>query len=239
MPKKPTIDQLKEALRFYAEAPDFDLEKYLDDLEEVLAEGTREMIAELRTELLKIINDKAKPGPMGPKPVAGVDYHIPKDGKDGKEGERGPAGPIGVPGPQGDSGPVGPPGKDGSPDKGEEIVNKINALDSVEEKMIDASHIKNLPDLSNERLRGTIRGIIRGGSESKRFINLSSQCDGSTRTFNLGMSVVAVEAVMSSAAPLVFIPSTQFTYTATTLTLDSSITPPESDQSLMAFVQTI
>lgn len=74
-------------------------------------------------------------GPMGPKPVAGKDYRIPQDGRDGKDG-------IGFMGPQG---PNGNDGKDGSPDTGEEIVVKINSLDTVLDKQIDFVHIKNFP----------------------------------------------------------------------------------------------
>lgn len=240
MPRNKNVtSEIEKALRFYAEAPDFDLDKYLDELEDTLIEGVEEKITKLRQELKRYVEENAVPGPQGPKPIPGYDFPVPKDGKDGPEGKRGPAGPIGVPGPKGDPGPVGPPGKDGSPDKGEDIVNKINNLDTVPEKMIDASHIKNLPSMDSERLRGTIRGIIRGGSESKGWLNLSSQLDGATRTFNLGRSVVAVEALMSSQGPTVFIPSTHFTYTATTVTIDASLSAPESGQSLMAFVQFI
>lgn len=79
-----------------------------------------------------------------------------KDGKDGKDGAQGPKGDKGDRGPQGRTfialrgatGEQGPAGKDGSPDTGEQIVDKINALpvDNDVDK-IDAAHIKNLPDV--------------------------------------------------------------------------------------------
>jgi hypothetical protein len=72
-----------------------------------------------------------------------------KDGKDGESivGPRGPMGPVGraIFGAKGDK---GDPGQDGSPDTGQEIVDKINALPTEEDiDKIDAAHIKNLPDI--------------------------------------------------------------------------------------------
>jgi len=46
---------------------------------------------------------------------------------------------------KGDKGDSGPAGKDGSPESGEEIVIKINSLDTVPDHQIDFVHIKNFP----------------------------------------------------------------------------------------------
>jgi len=52
----------------------------------------------------------------------------------------------------GEMGPQGPAGQDGSPDTGEQIVEKINAL-SDDAPKIDASHITNLPKAVNTLVR--------------------------------------------------------------------------------------
>ena len=62
-----------------------------------------------------------------------------EDGKDGQDGK---------------DGVDGKDGKDGSPDTGENIVDKINALSLDEENKIDASHIKNLPQVKTEGIAG-------------------------------------------------------------------------------------
>src|SRR3990167_5667859 len=58
-------------------------------------------------------------------------------------GDKGDQGEVGLQGIQGIKGDAGV----GSPDTGEQIVGKINALEAIEGKQIDASHIKNLISL--------------------------------------------------------------------------------------------
>lgn len=67
------------------------------------------------------------------KPIAGVDYIIPRDGTDGK---------------------------DGNEIEGEDIVKRINDLPIEPEKQIDAKHIKNLPRESVQ-LGGLARGGVK------------------------------------------------------------------------------
>ena len=72
--------------------------------------------------------DGAK-GEKGDKPVAGVDYPIPKDGRDGRDGES----------------IQGQPGKDGSPDLPEQIRDKLETLKGKERLSKEA--IQGLEDL--------------------------------------------------------------------------------------------
>lgn len=76
------------------------------------------------------------------KPIAGVDYPLPKDGKDGTEV------------------------------KGEDIVKKINNLPLDKDKMIDAKHIKGLIEekmKGTEMFRGGLK--MRYGTELEGIIN--------------------------------------------------------------------
>ena len=67
-------------------------------------------------------------GLMGPKPIMGIDYKIPKEGKDGIDGK------------DGERGKDGSKGERGSPDNAEQIADKLNTLTQA----IDRSVIKGL-----------------------------------------------------------------------------------------------
>lgn len=106
-------------------------------------------------------------GPRGPKPIAGIDYPIPKDGRDGKDGRSivGPPGPagqsiVGPRGPKGDPGEsiTGPPGKDGSPDTPADVKKKLESLRGQDR--LDAKAIKNLPE---REIVTQVRSVFGGG----------------------------------------------------------------------------
>ena len=89
--------------------------------------------------------DKGDKGDRGERGLKGDkgDQGVP--GKDGKDGINGINGLDGVDGKN---------GKDGSPDSAEQIVNKINSLETDPDLQIDASHIKNLPKLEQPKFIG-------------------------------------------------------------------------------------
>lgn len=94
----------------------------------------KQLFAELHSLVKDVIpkdGKDGKDGRPGRMPIAGVDFQLPKDGRDGKDGKPGRS-------------IIGPPGRDGSPDRGDEIVQKINALPK-DAPQIDAHHIKGLP----------------------------------------------------------------------------------------------
>lgn len=104
-------------------------------------------------------------GPIGPKPVAGVDYPIPKDGK------RGPAGKASqIPGPMGPMPVAGkdfPLPKDGSPDTPQQVRDKLASLKGDERITKDA--IKGLAEelaaiMSTVRERTGGKQISGGGT---------------------------------------------------------------------------
>ena len=85
-------------------------------------------------------------GPMGAKPVQGINYEIPKNGQMGPKPIAGIDYPIPKDGEQGFA------GKDGSPDTPQQIANKLNTLTEV----IDKSVIKGL-DTFLQNLQRSIR----------------------------------------------------------------------------------
>lgn len=133
------------------------LKDYLENLESEIAEIVNKILMQKFEDYEKIIQEKAQKkliemkGAKGDKPLLGVDYIIPNP----------IPGPPGAPGKDADErkivadvlkqipppiqGEPGEPGKDGTEIPGEEIVSKINKLEVVSEKQIDAKHIKNLP----------------------------------------------------------------------------------------------
>lgn len=205
------------------------LDEYLQDLEGQIESTIRKIIQKEFSNQVKMISTIAKPGAPGREGRIGKDGRDGYDGLPGKDGKDGKDGKNGLPGAPGARGTAG---KDGSPDKGEEIVNKINALPTDDDsKKIDVKHIKGL------KKDGKMGGIIRGGMEQIRQEDLSSQCDGSNQTFTLTQNAVAVVALLGSQAPLVYQPTTHFTFTApNTITLLTA--GPDSGQVLVAILQT-
>lgn len=153
-----TPENLKKAER-YAQLTDDSQLVIMDAVDELEAkvEQYKQEIPDLDRVLASVRGEKGEKGDqggqgeMGPEGPQGESIVGPQGprGPKGEKGDRGERGPKGasVVGPQGIQGPkgeTGENGKDGSPDTGEDIVKKINDLDVVPEKQIDAKHIKNL-----------------------------------------------------------------------------------------------
>lgn len=113
--------------------------------------------------------------PLIPDPIPG------EDGRDGKS-------IIGPPGPKGERGesvigPPGPAGKDGSPDKPEQIADKLNLL----EEAVDQDVIKGLKDeiktLKSDITKAANRQI--GGFKALRAATFSFSGTGAATSFSL------------------------------------------------------
>lgn len=132
-------------------------------------------------------------------------------------------------GPQGVPGPKGKDGKDGSPDTAEQIAKKLNK----KEKIVDWKALKNIPfEVLNRG--GSSRG---GGGDTMVFDDLTSQCDGSNKTFTLTRKARDVNKfiVQGTDFPIILRPTTDFTVTGTTLTLTAAVPAPQSGATLIAF----
>lgn len=92
-------------------------------------------------------------GKDGKTPIAGIDFELPKDGRDGRDGRDGKDAEIDfqlvvseivktIPKPK-----DGLPGKNGSPDTGEQIVNKLRALEYA--KKLSYEDLKDAPDMAH------------------------------------------------------------------------------------------
>lgn len=115
-------------------------------------------------------------GPMGPKPVAGVDYPIPKDGINGVPGPIGPMGPVGpigvgIPGPAGKDGKNGINGKDADINLAVDLLMERLKTEKLSYKYIkdippQPTLVRELPSISLFNGRGGGRGalIVRNGS---------------------------------------------------------------------------
>lgn len=139
----------------------------LIDFQAKLRELVTSILPEIAPEKLKgQVGKTGLRGEPGRKPIPGVDFRIPKDGKEGKAGPRGKDGISirGLAGKDGKAGKNGKPGKDGSPDKPLKIAEKLNTLT----EKVDRSVIKGL-----ERDLGLIRTSVqrslreKGGGASK------------------------------------------------------------------------
>ncbi len=131
---------------------------------------------------------RGKQGPKGDKPIAGIDFAFPKDGKDGKHGKDGRTPIKGVDYKDGD------PGKDGSPDTPKEIADKLNTLKGkVDIKVIEGlqqqlTHIdKNMQIL---RSRVSTSGSGGGGGMSTP-LHQTFNGDDSATSFTLSSRVAA------------------------------------------------
>jgi len=133
----------RELLKRIQEATELEFEKRKNDIKsEIIAKVMQDIVipqpikGNKGDSIIGPPGSKGKdglPGPrgfQGDKPIAGIDYQIPKDGRDG------------------------------SPDTGKEIVDKVNVLPIQSEFQIDAKHIKGLPKIFKPLFGAIHRGGI-------------------------------------------------------------------------------
>lgn len=144
------------------------------------------------------------------------------EGKPGKDGK-------GADGAHGRDGKPGAPGKDGSPDTGEQVVVKVNALPLVPDMQIDASHIKNLDRYIKKDKKGQV--VHRGGT-SVLYYDLSSLCDGVTKSFTIPTNSGVVWVGGTDAPAGQYRKTTDFSVSGNTLTLDAAMLAPSTGATL-------
>lgn len=128
--------------------------------------------------------------------------------------------------------------------EGKEIVEEINKLPvDTDDYKIDKEHIKGLVDEIKE-LRSLITSnkgnTIRGGLPRRRITkaDLSSQCNGVTKTFTMPVDTMEVIGVWGTQFPVIF-SATDWSFSGRTLTLGDSLSAPETNQSLWALIETL
>lgn|SRR3990167_659323 len=138
--------------------------------------------------------------------------------------------------------PIPKNGIDGSPDTPEQVRDKLETLegdDRLDKKAIKGleEQIDELRSLISSRPSGTMRGM-RKIPIIKRY-NLSSQCDGVTKSFTLPHGTVDVVGVWGTQFPITFNPLTDWTFSGRTLTLTDEVSAPATGQTLFAIIETL
>jgi len=156
-----------------------------------------------------------------------------KDGKNGRDGKDGRDGRDGLDGRDGEQGPPGPPGKDGdikdlSP---EEIRNALELL--LGDDRLKTSAISGL----DEAIADIKQRATRVQTPAKAYMihnkDVSSQCDGSNKTFSVGGTHFGIVGVYGTQHPIIYRPVIDYTITRTGILLTSAVSAPESGQSLV------
>ena len=165
-----------------------------------------------------------------------------KDGRDGRVGAKGDKGDRGEMGPIGRSifggrGEAGKDGRDGSPDTPDEIRDKLETLEG--ENRLDRKAIKGLQELEkklDERISGVANSRVQTPAKAYRVhvADLSSQCDGSNKTFTVGGSHFGIIGVYGTQFPLIYRPIIDYTETSRGFVLTSEVAGPDAGQTLTA-----
>ena len=218
----------------------------LEDLMAMHAEMMEKKMDGLKTELeSKIPNlDLVATKIRGQDGQNGKDSEVagPK-GERGDKGDRGPEGKAGVNGRDGRDGLDGKDGRDaidGKPADEEKIIEKIekdipklgepirDALELLKgDERLDKSAIKDLKEELEriERVANT-KKVIGGGSLSAnmvQYVDLSSQLNGSTKTFYLEGDHQGIVAALGSSAPYVFRPTVDYTESGPNIVFDAAV----------------
>ena len=123
----------------------------------------------------------------------------------------------------------GKPGIDGHKLTPEEVVDKVNQS----EELIKPEQIEGLPELLNKveiATKQEARRVISGPSANSVLTeNITSQCDGSNRTFQVPKFRTA-HFVISHQAPFLFVPGVHFTQGNGQIIMDNSVEAFKTDQ---------
>lgn len=115
-------------------------------------------------------------------------------------------------------------GKDGSPDSAQQVRDKLESLEGDER--LDKSAVKGLEE-ELEKLKKKPVAVGITGRDLFGDIDLSSQLDGVTTTFNIH-AVWSIISVDLSSFPHALRKNIDYTYTPTTITFTNQIDPATS-----------
>lgn len=121
----------------------------------------------------------------------------------------------------------------GSPDKGEEIIEKIN--EDKSKKKIRKEKVEGWDDLESEVRTVRASTTTFMGSNFIYLKDLSAQTDGVTKTFTVPARQRSIMLV-SSDAPFFLFPTNGFTETAATITLSVTTAPSAGSQLALLYV---
>lgn len=229
--------------------------EYLFELEDKLEQevpALKDVIERVKGE----DGDKGEKGDKGDKGEDGRDGIDGQDGRDGKDGKDGKNGRDGRDGITPDVSTVAlkasklaqeaikpliptiEPLDQEIPKYGEAVRDSLELLQG--EERLDKSAIKGL-DEEFSRLEKKIS--TSGGGASRGMVirrhDLTSQCDGATKSFTLPIKTVDVIGVFGTQFPLNFSPTNDWTFIGGTLTLGDSVSAPESGQTLWVLIESL
>lgn len=177
---------------------------------------------------------KSVVGPPGPKPVVGVDFAQPENGKDGKNADEKAiarmlrSDPRFVRMTKGEDGEDGEDGKDGSPDKPLEIAGKLNTT----QESVDVTVIKGLKQFMTD-IRVAVRGIASGSKPKSQsggmgnWVHEQFAVSSATTVVTLASSVAANgTAILVRYQGQLLAHSVQYTISGKSITLGFT---PEDD----------
>lgn len=184
------------------------VEQMKDDIKKTLIAHFKKFFEENAFKIRGEKGDSGRQGPEGRVGMVGPGSSIP-----GPTGDDGGPGRDGGPGPDGKD---GKDGRDGSPDKSQQIADKLNKLSQSVDMDVIRGLARQLLNMANE-VRNVKRtgGAMRGGGDTVRFSDLSASLDGSTTSFTIPTNRRIIQ-VIGSAAPFVFRPTVDFTGSGTT-----------------------
>ena len=80
-------------------------------------------------------------------------------------------------------------------------------------------------------------GRKSGGGSTMRVDNLSSQANGSAKTFTTTYRIGSAHLLFYSSFPTLFLPTTDYVVSGNTITLGSGVSAPVAGQSLAAIYE--
>lgn len=125
---------------------------------------------------------------------------------------------------------------------GEKVRDSLEVL--TDDERLDHTAIKGLEEQIKE-LEEKISKIPKGrtgGARKTTYIkreNLSSQCNGATKTFTLPADTIEVIGVWGTQFPVNFNPGTDWTFAGRTLTLTAEVSAPATGQTLYCLIETL
>lgn len=193
------------------------LEDEMEEIKKAHAEmpKTMEMMPkEIAVEVkgAEVVTIKGKQGIQGERGEQGDKGDSGGRGIDGKNGIDGKDGLDGLDGKDGYSPLRGIDyfdGKDGSPDDPNQIRDKLETLEGDER--LDASAIKGLEKYDKDiEILKQGRPIFGPGKTKIIQVDLSSQLNGTTKTFSIGFSHFGIVGVYGSSSPFIFRPTVDY-----------------------------
>jgi len=131
-----------------------------------------------------------------------------------------------------------PPPKDGSPDKPLEIAEKLNTLEEAVDQSVIKGLVKTLRSFQDQidRLHDSLRSSFSGMLSSVKVANLSSQANGTLKTFSTPAHSVALLLVMPDF-PTVATEGAGFSSTGWSITTTDTHAPPSGTRLLFLYVE--